>query len=309
MKLKIYILVLSILLSSNISTYAQNSMQILKYYTKADSLTIDPNSFFPMQVGNFWQYAFQNEIVKEQYVTKDSLTENSTTLYWINDFPWYLLDTNNTIYGWHPSGQIQYMDCYFKLDANLGEEWIVWMHESDSTHPIIRKIESIFEAEYLGVKTIFKEIVEYARDENQDYLRHKYILGAGLGIVNKRNDSDVEPPEYLISAILNGDTLGTIVGVKNDNSKLIPSDIELFQNYPNPFNPSTIISYQLPENSFVNLVVYNALGQKVAELVNQHQSVGQYSVKFDASNLPSGVYIYKLQADEFSDVKKMLLTK
>ncbi|MBU0473101.1 MAG: T9SS type A sorting domain-containing protein [Bacteroidetes bacterium] len=87
------------------------------------------------------------------------------------------------------------------------------------------------------------------------------------------------------------------------------NEYALNSNYPNPFNPTTQISYQLPENSFVNLVVYNSLGQKVAELVNQHQSVGQYSVKFDASNLPSGVYIYKLQTDNFSDVKKMLLTK
>ena len=83
----------------------------------------------------------------------------------------------------------------------------------------------------------------------------------------------------------------------------------LNSNYPNPFNPTTQISYQIPEDSFVNLIVYNALGQEVAELVNQHQSVGKYSVKFNASNLPSGVYIYKLQANEFSAVKKMLLTK
>ena len=87
------------------------------------------------------------------------------------------------------------------------------------------------------------------------------------------------------------------------------NEYALNSNYPNPFNPTTQISYQIPENSFVNLVVYNALGQKVAELVNQNQSVGQYSVKFDASNLPSGIYIYKLQTDNFSDVKKMLLTK
>jgi len=88
-----------------------------------------------------------------------------------------------------------------------------------------------------------------------------------------------------------------------------PINYYISANYPNPFNPTTQISYQLPKNSFVNLVVYNSLGQKVEELVNQNQSVGKYTVKFDANNLPSGVYIYKLQAGEFSDVKKMLLTK
>ena len=104
-----------------------------------------------------------------------------------------------------------------------------------------------------------------------------------------------------IEKIANSDSTSTELPAINEYA--------LNSNYPNPFNPTTQISYQLPENSFVNLVVYNSLGQKVAELVNQHQSVGQYSVKFDSSNLPSGVYIYKLQTDNFSDVKKMLLTK
>ena len=84
---------------------------------------------------------------------------------------------------------------------------------------------------------------------------------------------------------------------------------ELNSNYPNPFNPTTQISYQIPENSFVNLVVYNSLGQEVTTLVNQTQSVGKYTVQFNASNLSSGVYIYKLQAGEFSSTKKMLLMK
>jgi Secretion system C-terminal sorting domain len=86
-------------------------------------------------------------------------------------------------------------------------------------------------------------------------------------------------------------------------------DYALNSNYPNPFNPTTQISYQIPQNSFVNLIVYNSIGQRVAELVNQHQSSGRYSVQFNAANLPSGVYIYKLQTNNFSDVKKMLLTK
>jgi Secretion system C-terminal sorting domain len=83
----------------------------------------------------------------------------------------------------------------------------------------------------------------------------------------------------------------------------------LGDNYPNPFNPTTQISYQIEKNGFVNLVVYNSIGQKVANLVSQKQSRGSYSVKFDATDLPSGVYVYKLQVNEFSSTKKMLLTK
>jgi len=107
-------------------------------------------------------------------------------------------------------------------------------------------------------------------------------------------------------------------GFKIANNELIDSlsveneliaDYSLSSNYPNPFNPSTTISYQIPKDGFVSLVVYNSLGQEVGTLVNQHQSIGRYEIKFEASNLPSGVYIYKLQAGEFSSVKKMLLAK
>lgn len=86
-------------------------------------------------------------------------------------------------------------------------------------------------------------------------------------------------------------------------------DYNLYQNYPNPFNPSTIINYQLIEDDFVNLSIYNSVGEIVAELVNQQQERGYYSIEFDASNLPSGVYFYKIKSNNFSDVKKMILLR
>ncbi|MBU0561506.1 MAG: T9SS type A sorting domain-containing protein, partial [Bacteroidetes bacterium] len=105
-------------------------------------------------------------------------------------------------------------------------------------------------------------------------------------------------------------TYGQSLWKENSEEEIeVIQEYALNSNFPNPFNPTTQISYQLPKDGFVNLVVYNALGQEVAKLVNQHQSVGKYSVQFNASNLPSGVYIYKLQAGKFSSVKKMMLTK
>jgi len=83
----------------------------------------------------------------------------------------------------------------------------------------------------------------------------------------------------------------------------------LNQNYPNPFNPSTTIEFQITQNDFVNLTVYNSLGQQVSVLVNNTLGKGKYSVEFNAINLPSGIYIYKIQSDNFSTVKKMILTK
>ncbi len=88
----------------------------------------------------------------------------------------------------------------------------------------------------------------------------------------------------------------------------------LYQNYPNPFNPATIISYELPANSYVTLKVYDILGREVATLVNQTQQVGTHEVSFDGRRLPSGVYFYRMLAvgsggRKFESVKKLLLMK
>lgn len=90
---------------------------------------------------------------------------------------------------------------------------------------------------------------------------------------------------------------------------LLPSIYKLEQNYPNPFNPLTTIKYQLPKNSFITLTVYDVLGRMVAELVNKQQNAGFYEVKFDASALASGVYIYSIRTENFNAVKKLMLIK
>jgi hypothetical protein len=97
--------------------------------------------------------------------------------------------------------------------------------------------------------------------------------------------------------------------VSKNNIAAIPKEYYLEQNYPNPFNPSTIIKYALPDAVHVSLTVYNVLGQEVATLVNEQQDAGYKSVKFEMSNLPSGVYLYRLTAGSFVDLKKMVLMK
>jgi hypothetical protein len=98
-----------------------------------------------------------------------------------------------------------------------------------------------------------------------------------------------------------------IVGVEDETEN--PNYYHLYQNFPNPFNPITIINYEIPELSFVTLKVYDVLGNKIATLVNEEKSVGSYEVEFNATALTSGVYIYKLQAGDFIETKKMVLMK
>jgi flagellar hook assembly protein FlgD len=93
-------------------------------------------------------------------------------------------------------------------------------------------------------------------------------------------------------------------------SDIIPDKYSLEQNYPNPFNPNTTIEFTLPEDvENVRLTIYNALGEKVAELVNGKMEAGRYRYQWNAGNVATGLYIYELKTNKFSSVKKMMLLK
>lgn len=102
---------------------------------------------------------------------------------------------------------------------------------------------------------------------------------------------------------------GGIVSVESENSEVVPKKFSLEQNFPNPFNPTTNISYSVSEFGLVNIKVYDILGKEVATLVNEEKPAGRYVVEFDASDLSSGMYIYTLRANGYSNSKKMLLMK
>jgi hypothetical protein len=89
----------------------------------------------------------------------------------------------------------------------------------------------------------------------------------------------------------------------------LASEFNLSNNYPNPFNPSTRINFTIPHKAVVSLRVFSLSGSEVAELVSGEMEAGSYDIDFDAANLPSGVYFYKIQSDNFVQTKKMLLLK
>jgi len=89
----------------------------------------------------------------------------------------------------------------------------------------------------------------------------------------------------------------------------VPVDFNLSQNYPNPFNPTTKITYSIPFDGFVNIAIFNVLGEKVANLVNTNVKAGNYELTFDASQFASGVYLYRMKAGDFVSIKKMILLR
>jgi hypothetical protein len=103
----------------------------------------------------------------------------------------------------------------------------------------------------------------------------------------------------------NGDNLTGVEPVSGN----IPEKFELFQNYPNPFNPVTTIKFDIPDNSNVKLSVFDMLGREVKVLLNENKVAGSYSLDFNAAELSSGTYFYKLEAGKYTDIKKMVLIK
>jgi len=99
-----------------------------------------------------------------------------------------------------------------------------------------------------------------------------------------------------------------VVSVENIISE-IPEEYKLEQNYPNPFNPTTTIQFSIPEQTFVKLEVFSSLGEKISTLVSEELNAGNYKYEWSAINLPSGIYYYKLSANEFSKTNKMILLK
>ncbi len=100
----------------------------------------------------------------------------------------------------------------------------------------------------------------------------------------------------------------TAVGISNYSSE-IPNSYLLKQNFPNPFNPTTNINFTIPQSGFVSLKIFDMVGKEVATLVNESKPAGNYIVGFNASNLPSGAYFYRIETNNFTDTKKMLLIK
>lgn len=162
----------------------------------------------------------------------------------------------------------------------------------------------------------------FSNSENLTWEKIGFVVGHGNSYSPKEYefiDEDV-PSEELEYRLMQIDTDGafeyfhitatvdasTVTDVE-DNS--LPTEFALEQNYPNPFNPSTRINFVLANSGLVNVSVYNAIGQKVSELVNSNMNAGTHNVEFNGSNLSSGFYFYRLETANFTQTMKMLLIK
>ena len=163
-----------------------------------------------------------------------------------------------------------------------------------------------------GTKILLKDWAKYLFDFNWSGVPKQYnifAIGIMMGPSNQRMTSKagLYQINYYDPSMNLTWNYNLITDVPHET--LIPTEFSLSQNYPNPFNPATTIKFTIPTTELVSLKVYDLLGREVAALVNEEKAPGTYEAKFDGSNLASGMYVYRLQADNFVSVKKMILMK
>jgi len=149
-------------------------------------------------------------------------------------------------------------------------------------------------------------IRESSTENGNTFVEYSFLAKNGANVTVEA--SDPNPPN---SGVINADWYDWNLSFTTDVEQIsgLPSDFSLSQNYPNPFNPTTKIEYSIPEESFVQLKVYDILGNEVATVVNQEQNAGTYRADFNAKNLASGLYIAKLQAGNYTKSIKMTLLR
>lgn len=263
-----------------------------------------PESFFPHNVGDTWQYTLDNTntIYDTDIIVADSTDSigGHYLRYEGNSGYRFYVDTSYNVYtlnsGYH----------YYKLDADSGDSWIFWFDTED--YYIQAIVISISEDIFWDIPTKVKEIEYWLITSLDSLWLATRFLASDFGLVAFWGEPG--PFYHLSGAIIDSVQYGFIVGIDERQSRpILPNVIELYQNYPNPFNPYTTIQYELTHAMPVALEVFNSLGQKIITLINEFQPPGNYRIRFDGSNVPSGVYYYRLKAGRLNQQKKMLLIK
>ncbi len=223
---------------------------------------------------------------------KDFYFQNSSTGYAISggvsSFRGEIMKTVNGGMNWFST---YLMPTYVDMDRILivGNEAYITYTDKISLHygNILKSFSGASGTQWYMLQTVFSNTAPALTFGSSTIL---YAVGTGGRILKSTNSG------------------GDPIGVQPVNSE-VPQNFSLSQNYPNPFNPVTNIEFSLPQSSNINLTVFNAAGKQVAEITNGYYTAGIYKADFDASDLSSGVYFYKLTADKFTETKKMILVK
>lgn len=268
---------------------------------------IDTTVFYPLQKGNYWEY-YGGGVQKGVTVLGD--TTISGKQYWIiktidfsepehGSIKYRRLENNVFVYDLYGDSEILFYD-FSKTDSS---SWAI--NDNYCFRGFVK--EEIYWSDIFSENLLRKEYENQYTDENGNpiYIEREWeqvSRGVGETLVGYWGGY-IE----LVGAIIDRKEYGKITSITDKKISILSYQLE--SNFPNPFNPSTQISYTLVKSGFVVLQVYNSLGEKISTLVSKHQKAGNYLVEFNAKNLSSGVYYYKIAVNGFHQTKKMLLLR
>jgi hypothetical protein len=277
--------------------------------------------FCPLKVGNTWQYQYTTP-TGSQYVGTCTITGDTV----LPDGHRYfqgcgLVRIDSLLRVWQNYGGVRtdtteecrtaYAYNVYRLDEQVGTVWRTCQNLIATLgYPWFLRFDGISTMTIFGQPRAVMHFTPgaYIPDAGDTiwYPLLNWSLVRGIGVYSEETVEMVE--RHLIGAIINGIGYGTLAGVKTDPS-ITPDRFLLEQNFPNPFNASTIIRYDIPEEAYVSLKVFDLLGREVAKLVNEYQPAGHYQKVFEPANLASGLYLYRLSADRFTQTRLMSFVK
>lgn len=281
---------------------------LLIFFLVIQDVAVSQRAVYPLQVGNIWQYIYYGNPAYPSYreeVIGDTLYSNGNHYKIVmHQNPSYT--TNRYL----RQGGDTVLE-YFRYDSS---EHVLYDFSAAPGDTIFSDGYLLTTVGRSRLDTIFGRQWRFFEFDTWicqiGFVDHLDQVADSLGLVFRESEPAI--PEYLAWAIINGVQYGTITSVESDDIAL-PKHFQLHQNYPNPYNPATTILYDLPERSAVMVKLFNVLGQEIATLVDETQDAGAKSVEFNARNLSSGVYLYRMSAigtnGMFAQVRKMVLQK
>ncbi len=270
----------------------------------------------PLKPGNKWVYQstiggdYSNSETYQYLITDSIKVINGMTFYTARvgkylGYTTYYGITPNQLFARYGTEISDSLYTYFKINPQKGDIWEQQWKNGIILHNVI--IDT-FVAPVFG-KSITIYVIDRLTIENGDTStfggsREYWTKELGMlnGIYEQAEDIIVG---CVIDGVLYGDT--TVTGI--EEVKELPDKFVLYQNYPNPFNPNTVISWQLVTGSKVRLEIYNILGEKLKILIDKYYNSGKYNITFNAEELPSGIYFYRLITENFIQTKKMMLVR
>lgn len=291
-------------------------ISILYFASGSNGLTQDTTLFhFPLNLGDTWEYAHKTGTLvttTTKTVVGDTTLQNNLTYMQIKEFnpqfgtrfQFLRVQDSLRVFTLLPNSPDPIDTLLFHLRLYNGKKWRSGLYSDTAT---LMLVDSVYQAEFFGrirnaARIILPEIT---------FGIIEFILVDSLGIFFVGFEGGTET---LIGAIIDGIRYGTLTNIIIDSGSPPSAAFFLQQNYPNPFNSQTNIQYAQPKKGHVELTIFDLLGQKVSVLVNEVQPPGIYRIIWDGKNaarrdVPSGVYIYFLNAAGNIDVRKMSLLR